>query len=131
MLIPCLSMLMAIGLANPTPTAVAALGHRRQRPHADPDLETAKGVAEAETFGEAVTARRIEMSGTAAKDPRGGGIEVLVHMPKAKKGWRCLIDANTMKLRSKEAIPNPPSKVRHAFTRSGSGSENGAYGEST
>lgn len=68
--------------------------------------EEAKAVAECETLGEAVTVRRIEQSdGTK-------GWEVLVHMPGRNYGWRCTIDLALGKLRTKEAIPNPPSKVR-------------------
>ncbi len=74
-------------------------------------IEDAKAVAEVETGGEAVSARRIAMGGTHSPDGLGG-IEVLVHMEGQVKGWRCLIDSNNMKLRRKEAIPNPPSKVR-------------------
>lgn len=67
--------------------------------------EAAKAVAECETLGEAVTVRRIEQTdGTR-------GWEVLVRMPGKKNGWRCTIDWDLGKLRCKEAIPNPPSKV--------------------
>jgi hypothetical protein len=67
--------------------------------------EEAKAIAESGTLGEAVTVRRIEQSdGTP-------GWEVLVHMPGKKQGWRCCIDQDMGKLRWKEAIPNPPSKV--------------------
>lgn len=70
--------------------------------------EEAKAIAECDTLGEAVTARRIEQNdGTK-------GWEVMVHMPgkdKGDKGWRCIIDWDLGKVRLKEAIPNPPSKV--------------------
>jgi hypothetical protein len=68
--------------------------------------EEAKAVAECETLGEAVTARRIEQSdGTP-------GWEILVHMPGKKHGWRCIVDGDLGKVRKKEPIRNPPSKVR-------------------
>jgi hypothetical protein len=76
-------------------------------------IEEAKGVAEVETGGEAVAARWVSLGGTYSSDGLGG-IEVLVHMSGKTKGWRCIIDSNNMKLRRKEAIPNPASKVRSA-----------------
>lgn len=74
-------------------------------------IEDAKAVAEVETGGEAVSARWIELGGTCSPDGLGG-IEVLVHMEGRAQGWRCVIDGDNLKLRRKEAIPNPSSKVR-------------------
>jgi len=76
------------------------------------DYAEAMMVAEMETSGEAVSARRVELNGTFTRNGLPGGMEVHVHMPGKDKGWRCLIDVDTMKLRSKYAIPNPPSKRR-------------------
>jgi hypothetical protein len=53
----------------------------------------------------------VTLGGTYSYDGLGG-IEVLVHMPGKSHGWRCIIDSNNMKLRRKETIPNPASKVR-------------------
>ena len=69
--------------------------------------EAAKAVAEAETLGEAVTARQVK--------PHRAGFpswEVLVHRPGKEKGVRLIIDQATSKVLKKESIPNPPSKVR-------------------
>jgi hypothetical protein len=103
----------SLGIAVAIPMATMAVappqgheGNDRTR-----ELKVAMGVAEAETGGEAVAVRRVAMNGTSSPDGLGG-IEVLVHMPEPMKGWRCLIDSNNMKLRSKEQIPNPASKVR-------------------
>jgi len=74
-------------------------------------MAEAMGVAEVETGGEAVSARRIAMGGTVSPDGKGG-FEVLVHMPRQGKGRRCLIDGNTLRVRRVEEIPNPASKVR-------------------
>ena len=103
----CWTLLFAT--AAPAVAIAASSGHggrERQR-----ELKDAMGVAEAETGGEAVTVRRVSMNGTISPDGLGG-IEVLVHMDQGQHGWRCLIDSNTMRLRSKERIANPPSKVR-------------------
>lgn len=106
-----LPLLFGVLLAAPLPGLCSPPARSRPEHPRDRELAAAKGVAEAETGGEAVTVRRVAMNGTASPDGLGG-IEVLVHMPNAKTGWRCLIDSNNMKLRSKEPIPNPPSKVR-------------------
>ena len=84
----------------------AHAGHGRSR-----ELKAARALAEAETGGKAVAARRVFLNGTHVRDGLPGGIEVLVRMPGARDGWRCLIDGDTLKLRRKEPIPNPPGKV--------------------
>ena len=61
----------------------------------------AKAIAESETGGQAVDARRIHLNGAS------GGWEVEVHMPREDRGWRCVIDADTRSVHSKERIPNP------------------------
>ena len=68
--------------------------------------EDAKAAAEAETLGEAVTARHISLNRAGF-----GGWEVLVHMPGKEQGWRVVINWDDGKVLGKEAIPNPPSKV--------------------
>jgi hypothetical protein len=67
--------------------------------------DDAKAIAECETLGEAVTARQVDQS-----DGSKGWV-VLVHMPGKRKGWRVMIDWELGKMRWKEAIDNPPSKV--------------------
>jgi hypothetical protein len=69
------------------------------------------GVAEVETGGKAVSARRVPLNGTHSPDGLGGA-EVLVAMPGRDHGWRCLIELDTLKLRRKEPIPNPPRRAR-------------------
>ena len=94
--------------SHPAPRPVRSQDSRGREGHG---LREAMGVAEVETGGEAVSARRIAMGGTVSTDGKGG-FEVLVHMPRQAEGWRCFIDGNNMKLRRKERIPNPASKVR-------------------
>jgi len=70
----------------------------------DRDFRQAMDLAEAETGGEAVHARRVELGGTHTRGGLPGGMEVLVRMPEA--------DLEVMKLRRKVAIPNPPRPRR-------------------
>lgn len=95
-------------MRRPLSAALCALGsvcmaHTSQEPCRTPG--EAKAIAESETLGEAVTVRRIIQSdGTP-------GWEVLVHMTGRAKGWRCVVDQDLAKVRWKEAIPNPPSRI--------------------
>lgn len=66
----------------------------------------AKAIAEQETGGTAVSARRISLNAAS------GGWEVEVHMPKEDRGWRCVVDNDTHLLRSKERIPNPGARSK-------------------
>lgn len=66
----------------------------------------AKAIAEQETGGKALSARRIPLNGAS------GGWEVDVHMPRESQGWRCIIDADTHSVHTKDRIPNPPLKPR-------------------
>jgi hypothetical protein len=61
----------------------------------------AKSIAEQETSGLAVSARRIHLNGAT------GGWEVDVHMPREERGWRCIVDNDTHAVFTKERIPNP------------------------
>ena len=67
----------------------------------------AKAIAEENTGGQALTARRIPLNGASC------GWEVEVHMPKDTQGWRCLVDCDTHSVYTKSRIPNPPMKGRH------------------
>ena len=78
----------------------------------DRDFRQAMDLAEMETGGEAVRARRIELGGTHTRGGLPGGMEVLVRMPEGERGWRCLIDVEVWKLRRKLPIPNPPPPRR-------------------
>ncbi|MFN7957157.1 MAG: PepSY domain-containing protein [Holophagaceae bacterium] len=64
----------------------------------------AKTIAERDTGGKAVSARRIPLNGAS------GGWEVEVHMPREDKGWRCIIDADTRMVHSKTRIDQPGGK---------------------
>ena len=64
----------------------------------------AKGIAEQETGGKALTARRIPLNGAS------GGWEVDVRMPHESKGWRCIIDSDTRTVHSKTRIDQPGAK---------------------
>lgn len=66
--------------------------------------EDAKAIAELETGGKAVSARRIELNGAT------GGWEVWVRMPDQEQGWRVFIDRDNGKVRRKVACPNPPAR---------------------
>ncbi len=64
----------------------------------------AKAIAERDTGGKAVSARRIPLNGAS------GGWEVDVHMPREDKGWRCIIDSDTRMVHSKTRIDQPGGK---------------------
>ena len=66
----------------------------------------AKAIAEQETGGKAVSARRTALNGAS------GGWEVEVRMPRETKGWLCLIDADTHLVHSKTRIPQPGGKAK-------------------
>lgn len=64
----------------------------------------AKAIAERDTGGKAVSARRIPLNGAS------GGWEVDVHMSREDKGWRCIIDSDTRMVHSKTRIDQPGGK---------------------
>ncbi len=64
----------------------------------------AKQIAEAETGGIAVDARRTRLNGASC------GWEVDVRMPKEDRGWRCMVDCDTRSVHTKDRIPNPPAR---------------------
>ncbi len=66
----------------------------------------AKAIAERETGGKAVSARRVPLNGAS------GGWEVEVRMPHEEKGWRCIIDSDTRMVHSKTRIDQPGAKGR-------------------
>jgi len=67
-------------------------------------VKEAKVIAEQNTSGVAVSARRVHLNGAS------GGWEVTVHMPKEERGWRCIVDADTHQVYTKDRIPNPSLK---------------------
>jgi Peptidase propeptide and YPEB domain len=64
----------------------------------------AKAIAEQETGGRAISARRVPLNGAS------GGWEVDVRMPNEDRGWRCVIDADTRMVHSKTRIDQPVLK---------------------
>jgi hypothetical protein len=66
----------------------------------------AKAIAEQETGGKAVSARRVPLNGAS------GGWEVDVRMPKGAKGWRCVIDSDTRMVTTKTRIDQAGAKGR-------------------
>ena len=96
------------------PVCVLQAGTRRpSRKHASGTVHTAKEakeIAERETGGQAVSARRIPLNGAS------GGWEVDVHMPREDRGWRCVVDDDTHMVFTKTHIPNP-APGRHASRR--------------
>jgi hypothetical protein len=66
----------------------------------------AKAIAERETGGKAVSARRVPLNGAS------GGWEVEVRMPQEFKGWRCVIDADTHMVHTKTRIDQPGGRTR-------------------
>ena len=61
----------------------------------------AKAIAEQDTSGIAVSARRVYLNGATC------GWEVEVHMPKEDRGWQCIVDCDTQMVFTKTRIPNP------------------------
>jgi len=67
----------------------------------------ARAIAEHETSGIAVSARRVHLNGAT------GGWEVDLRMPGESRGWRCVVDSDTHAVFTKTRIPNPdPPKTR-------------------
>ena len=90
-----------LGLALLLPAIVFAAGTSKPRKHgtgAVKSAKEAKAIAEQDTGGKAVSARRIPLNGAS------GGWEVDVRMPHDEKGWRCIIDADTRMVYSKTRI---------------------------
>jgi hypothetical protein len=64
----------------------------------------AKAIAERETGGKAVSAKRIPLNGAS------GGWEVDLRVAHESRGWRCIIDADTHMVHSKTRIDQPSGK---------------------
>ncbi len=101
---------LALGAALAlVPALVLSAGTSRSRKHATGLVRTAKeakAIAEQETGGKAVSARRIPLNGAS------GGWEVDVHMPHEERGWRCVIDCDTRTVHTKTHIENPGGKPK-------------------
>ncbi len=86
------------------PVLVLSAGTPRARKHTSGLVKTAKeakAIAERETGGRAVSARRIPLNGAS------GGWEVDVRMPREDRGWRCVIDCDTRMVFTRTRIDNP------------------------
>ncbi|MDP1832330.1 MAG: PepSY domain-containing protein [Geothrix sp.] len=101
---------LALGLAlSLVPALVLSAGTTKSRKQASGAVKTAgdaKAIAERETGGKAITARRIPLNGAS------GGWEVELRMPHDEKGWRCVIDADTRTVHTKTRIDQPGAKGR-------------------
>ncbi|HJV39144.1 MAG TPA: hypothetical protein VJ528_09930 [Geothrix sp.] len=89
------------------PALVLSAGTPRSRKHSGGPVKTAgeaKSIAERETGGRAVSARRIPLNGAS------GGWEVDLRMPGEERGWRCIIDSDTHMVHSKARIDQPGAK---------------------
>lgn len=100
---------MAFGAALAlVPALVLSAGSTKPRRHrtAGPikSAKEAKAIAEQETGGKAVSARRIPLNGAS------GGWEVDLRMPNEDRGWRCIIDSDTHMVHSKARIDQPGAK---------------------
>ncbi|NWJ40420.1 MAG: PepSY domain-containing protein [Geothrix sp.] len=97
----------SLALALLVPAIVLSAGTTKSKKHASGPIKSAKeakAIAEQDTGGKAVTARRIPLNGAS------GGWEVDVRTPKEAKGWRCIIDSDTRMVHSKTRIDQPGGK---------------------
>jgi hypothetical protein len=95
-----------LALALLVPALVLSAGSTKSRKRSGPvkSAKEAKAIAEQETGGRAVSARRVPLNGAS------GGWEVDIRMPKEAKGWRCVIDSDTRMVESKTRIDQPGAK---------------------
>ncbi len=99
--------LQPMALALLVPALVLAAGTTKSKKHASGPIKSAKeakAIAEQDTGGKAINARRIPLNGAS------GGWEVDVRMPHEAKGWRCIIDSDTRMVYSKTRIDQPGGK---------------------
>jgi uncharacterized membrane protein YkoI len=95
-------------LALLTATPAVSAGAAKPRKHASGPIKSAKeakAIAEQDTGGKAVSARRIPLNGAS------GGWEVEVRMPHGEKGWRCIIDSDTRMVHTKTRVDLPGAKA--------------------
>ena len=96
-----------LGLALVIPALVLSAGTTKSRKHSAGPIKSAKeakAIAEQDTGGKAVSAKRIPLNGAS------GGWEVDVRMPKESQGYRCIIDSDTRMVHSKSRIDQPGAK---------------------
>lgn len=102
------SLILGAALAL-TPALILSAAPKKPRRHAAGPVKSAKeakDIAERETGGKALSARRIPLNGAS------GGWEVEVRMPHEAQGWRCVIDADTHMVYSKTRVDLPGGKGR-------------------
>lgn len=102
-----LAALISAILLSTLPAATLQAGRSQPRKHAAGvvrNANEAKAIAEQETGGKAVSARRVALNGAS------GGWEVDVRMPREARGWRCIIDSDTHMVHSKTRIDQPGAK---------------------
>ncbi len=96
-----LPIILALGVA-PAPAAGASTPPAKvRRARTVSSAKEARDIAEQETGGVSVSARKIALNGAT------GGYEVLIHLPQRDHGWRCVVDNDTRSVHSKSRIPNP------------------------
>lgn len=71
----------------------------------------AKIIAEQETRGLALSARKVYLNGATC------GWEVVIHMPGEARGWRCVVDCDTHSVFTKARIPNPETPHKQHGSR--------------
>ncbi|HJW71618.1 MAG TPA: hypothetical protein VJ486_02080 [Geothrix sp.] len=89
------------------PALVLGARTPKSRKHTAGVIRTAKEakmIAEQDTGGKAISARRIALNGAS------GAWEVEVRMPHEDKGWRCIIDSDTRMVHTKTRIEQPGAK---------------------
>jgi len=97
----------SLAMALLVPAIVLATGTTKPRKRTSGPVKSAKqakAIAEQETGGKAISARRVPLNGAS------GGWEVDVRMPKEAKGWRCIIDADTRMVATKTRNDQPGAK---------------------
>jgi hypothetical protein len=102
------SMILGATLAL-IPALVLPAGTPKSRKHSGGPVKTAgeaKAIAERETGGRAVSARRIPLNGAS------GGWEVDLRVPNEDRGWRCIIDSDTHMVHSKARIDQPGARSK-------------------
>lgn len=107
MRIVSLAMALAVAVVIPAPALLAASS--KSHKHGSglvKSAKEAKAIAEQDTGGKAVSARRIPLNGAS------GGWEVDVRMPHENRGWRCVVDADTRTVHTKTRIDQPGAKTK-------------------
>ena len=97
----------SLALALLVPVLTLSAGVSKTKKHTSGPIKSAqeaKAIAEQETGGKAVSARRIPLNGAS------GGWEVEVRMPREEKGWRCVIDSDTRSVHTKTRIDQQGGK---------------------